>query len=262
MMSLASLLLPHELTNDEDVKRDQMYLMQRYLGAASEREQEQKREERERDSPTYERESATTRYRRSFQQLLDDLDWRITYEASCITWPGTCCGAFLQEDLSEWRVVRSDDFDEVRAGDLSLSGIGEGDWLGGPGRGAGSSLGRGFLRERLLHGTQSMRVRELDLGVHGALPRGAIHRVIRQSWGQLGACYAEGLARNPNLEGRVSVRFVIGRDGSVRKAENAGSDLPDDEAVECVVGAYSGLSFPQPERGTVTVSSRIGFAPG
>jgi len=61
-----------------------------------------------------------------------------------------------------------------------------------------------------------MRVRELDLSVHKALHAG---RSIASS-GSLGParrCYAEGLARNPNLEGRVSVRFVIGRDGSVRK---------------------------------------------
>jgi len=100
-------------------------------------------EERERDSPTYERESATTRYRRSFQQLLDDLDWRITYEASCITWPVRAAGV-LQEDLSEWRVVRSDDFDEVRAGDLSLSGSAKATGSEA-GRGAAARLA-GFLR--------------------------------------------------------------------------------------------------------------------
>jgi hypothetical protein len=75
-------------------------------------------------------------------------------------------------------------------------------------------------------------------------------------------CYEQGLSRNPNLQGRVSARFVIGRDGSVSNASNGGSDLPDSAVVSCVVSAFYGLSFPQPEGGIVTVVYPIMLSPG
>jgi hypothetical protein len=57
----------------------------------------------------------------------------------------------------------------------------------------------------------------------------------------------------------VSVRFVIGRDGSVSNAANGGSDLPDSGVVQCVVRSFYGLSFPQPEAGIVTVVQPLMF---
>jgi len=72
---------------------------------------------------------------------------------------------------------------------------------------------------------------------------------------------SEQLCRD-NLEGRAQVRFVIGRDGSVSNVQNGGSDLPDSGVINCVINAYYGLSFPQPEGGIVTVVYPIMFQPG
>ena len=44
--------------------------------------------------------------------------------------------------------------------------------------------------------------------------------------------------------------FVIDKNGAVSKTGNSGSDLPDAGVVACIVQAFKGLSFPQPERGT------------
>jgi hypothetical protein len=89
-----------------------------------------------------------------------------------------------------------------------------------------------------------------------------IQRIVRQNYGRFRMCYERGLQHNPNLEGRVAVRFVIGSDGTVNHAANGGSDLPSGEVVSCVVRAYYGLSFPQPEGGIVTVVYPIMFSPG
>ena len=43
---------------------------------------------------------------------------------------------------------------------------------------------------------------------------------------------------------------------------NGGSDLPDNGVVSCVVRAFYGLSFPQPEGGIVTVVYPIMLSPG
>jgi hypothetical protein len=58
------------------------------------------------------------------------------------------------------------------------------------------------------------------------------------------------------------VRFVIGRDGSVSNVSDAGSDLADAGAKECVTRAFYGLRFPVPEGGIVTVVYPLLFRPG
>jgi len=97
--------------------------------------------------------------------------------------------------------------------------------------------------------------------VSGRLPPEVIQRIVRQNFGRFRLCYENGLRTSPSLQGRVAVRFVIGRDGSVTRAEDGGSDLPDPRVVRCVTSAFTALSFPQPEGGVVTVVYPILFAP-
>jgi outer membrane biosynthesis protein TonB len=105
------------------------------------------------------------------------------------------------------------------------------------------------------------RVRAGQLAVSGRLPTEVISRILRQNHGRLRACYETGLRANPNLQGRVTTRFVIGRDGAVSVAANAGSDLPDARVVQCVIRTLHPLSFPQPESGIVTVVYPVVFHP-
>ncbi len=95
----------------------------------------------------------------------------------------------------------------------------------------------------------------------GRLPPSAIQRVVRQNFGRFRMCYEEGLRKNPSLEGRVAVRFLIGSDGRVTTASPAAA-LPDPSVTSCVVSAFRGLSFPKPENGTVSVTYPIAFTPG
>ena len=88
-----------------------------------------------------------------------------------------------------------------------------------------------------------------------------IQAVVRNDYGRIRTCYEQGLHGCPNLEGRISIRFVIGRDGTVTKARDNGSDLPDAAVVQCVVRAVRGLTFPRPKQ-PVTVEYPIMFSPG
>lgn len=154
---------------------------------------------------------------------------------------------------------------------LGLSGIGEGS--GGPGEGIGVGDNIGGLGKNLNYGFDSGRkmpgkyvpknivMRQGVTTASGRIPPEVIQRVIRQNFGRFRNCYEMGLRNNPNLAGRVSVKFVIGRDGSVSQASNGGSDLPDSGVVNCIVGAFRGLSFPQPENGIVTVGYSIQLSP-
>ncbi len=110
-----------------------------------------------------------------------------------------------------------------------------------------------------------LTTRSLRLGatsVSGRLPPEQIQAKVRQSFGKLRTCYEEGLGRDPSLKGRVTVRFVIDREGKVSKAAAApGSTFPDQKVSDCVVEAITQLTFPKPEGGIVTVTYPIQFEP-
>jgi hypothetical protein len=164
------------------------------------------------------------------------------------------------------------------AGGLGLAGIGEGgggQWNGiglgrvgtvgnGNGLGDGQEFGNGHSHGQL-QGTHIAKAPGLvRVGIpvtSGRLPPEVIQRTVRQNFGRFKFCYEAGLRNNPNLAGRVAVRFIINHDGSVSSAQNGGSDLPDAGVVSCVTRAFFGLSFPQPENGIVTVTYPIVFAP-
>ena len=110
-------------------------------------------------------------------------------------------------------------------------------------------------------GDDKGKVRAGATSVNGRLPPEVIQRIVRQNQGRFRACYTDGLSRNPSLEGRVSVRFVIGRDGTVSNVANGGSDLPDPKVVACVERVFERMTFPQPEGGIVTVSYPLMFSP-
>lgn len=99
------------------------------------------------------------------------------------------------------------------------------------------------------------------LQASGRLPPEVIQRVVRQSAGRFRLCYENGRRNNTKLQGRVTVRFVIGSDGKVSNVGNGGSDLPDPGVVSCVVRAFYGLVFPKPAGGIVVVTYPMMFAP-
>jgi hypothetical protein len=166
--------------------------------------------------------------------------------------------------------------DAFGAGGLGLSGVGEGGGgrgegiglgnIGTLGHGAGTGTGQGFGNGhgRLggAHQTKSPSLRQGATQVNGRLPPEVIQRIVRQNFGRFRLCYENGLRTNPNLQGRVAVKFVIDRSGAVSTAQDGGSDLPDQGVVSCVVRGFGNLSFPQPEGGIVTVVYPIIFNPG
>jgi len=165
----------------------------------------------------------------------------------------------------------------IGAGGLGLSGPG----LGGGGTAVGSiGMGRigtcsglncygngdgGFARSSALghggHVTRAPRMAVSPPTLSGHLPPDVIQRIVRQNFGRFRNCYEGGLRSNPNLEGRVTARFVIGRDGAVSNV-SAGGDIPDASVRSCVASAFYGLSFPAPDAGIVTVTYPIMFSPG
>jgi hypothetical protein len=161
------------------------------------------------------------------------------------------------------------------AGGLGLSGVGEGgggrgEGIGigefgfghGAGTGTGQGIGHGGDRLRGGHTVRPPHMRDTVPNVNGRLPAEVIQRIVRQNFGRFRLCYENGLRGNPNLQGRVTVKFVIDRSGAVGTTADGGSDIPDSGVVQCVVRGFGNLSFPQPEGGMVTVVYPILFNPG
>jgi|GEM_PF-4409519 len=98
--------------------------------------------------------------------------------------------------------------------------------------------------------------------VNGRLPAEVIRKNVREKFGEYRKCYQAGLENDPELTGKIVVRFVIGRDGLVSNAAYADtSSMPDKAVSECVVSSFKKLKFPKPEGGIVTVTYPITFAP-
>jgi FHA domain len=314
--AMAFFVPPLGLTDDEDLDKDALYLMQQYLKSAAEREQEEKEAEVVQDNSDNKEGGTGTRAkgeegsmgnpttkavnkRYAVQGPKDNPDPHIARQAAlreamefgmigllntgaagdpnAPTAPWGRDTSLGSDDVSARGNMWGDEIgDAFGAGGLGLSGIGEGGGgrgegiglgnIGTLGHGAGTGTGQGFGagHGRLggSHQTKAPKVRMGATTVSGRLPPEVIQRIVRQNYGRFRMCYEQGLGRNPNLEGRVSARFVIGRDGAVSNASNGGSDLPDSGVVSCVVSAFYGLSFPQPEGGIVTVVYPIMLSPG
>jgi hypothetical protein len=314
--AMAFFVPPLGLTDDEDLDKDALFLMQQYLKAAAERENEEKDpevvqensdnkeggtgtrakgEEGSMGNPT----TKATNKRYAVQGPKDNPDPHIARQAAlreamefgmigllntgaagdpnAPTAPWGRDTSLGTDDISARGNMWGDEIgDAFGAGGLGLSGIGEGGGgrgegiglgnIGTLGHGAGTGTGQGFGagHGRLggSHKTAAPKVRMGATTVSGRLPPEVIQRIVRQNYGRFRMCYEQGLGRNPNLQGRVSARFVIGRDGSVSNVSNGGSDLPDSGVVSCVLSAFYGLSFPQPEGGIVTVVYPIMLEPG
>jgi hypothetical protein len=168
--------------------------------------------------------------------------------------------------------------DAFGTGGLGLSGPGEGGGgnsdfiglnglggLGHTGRCLGSNcsgIGVGYGHPGGGYHPKAIRApREGNVTSNGRLPPEVIQRIVRQHFGQYTFCYQNGLKTNPTLSGRVTVRFVIGRDGAVAVAADGGSDIPDRAVAQCVVSSFAGLSFPAPDNGQVTVVYPLTFTP-
>jgi len=314
--AMAFFVPPFGLTDDEDIDRDRLYLMQQYLDSAAEREQQEKEAEVVEESADNKEGGTGTRAkgeegsmgnpttkavnkRYAVQGPKDNPDPHLARQAAlreatefgmigllntgaagdpnAPTAPWGRETSLGMDDMSARGNMWGDEIgDAFGAGGLGLSGIGEGgggrgEGIGlgnigtlghGAGIGSGQGFGSGHGRLGGSHKTAAPKMRMGATTVSGRLPPEVIQRIVRQNYGRFRMCFEQGLVRNPNLEGRVSVRFVIGRDGAVSNVANGGSDLPDSQVISCIVSAYYGLSFPQPEGGIVTVVYPIMFSPG
>lgn len=116
---------------------------------------------------------------------------------------------------------------------------------GGPGLGYGRDGGAGF-------GARGPRKPKIHIGVIKPTPgvdKDIIRRVVRAHINEVRHCYNQGLARRPNLRGRVAVQFTIGPRGTVPLSVVAESSVKDANVGRCIAKAVKRWRFPKPRFG-------------
>ena len=95
-----------------------------------------------------------------------------------------------------------------------------------------------------------------------SLPRRAVDEVVARNAGRLRLCYQDALRREPDLAGRITVRFSVDPGGSVLVASDAGTTVADPAVIRCVLSAFAAMTFPARGTGdTVWASYVVAFPP-
>ena len=109
------------------------------------------------------------------------------------------------------------------------------------------------------------RVGTVDVGKGGTggfCSRGDIEKNVRLRAGAVRACYEQQLQVRPKLAGKITVRWTIHVDGTVKNAAVASSSLRNDAVERCILRAIRRIRFQKPKGGLCVVSWPFAFQPG
>ncbi len=147
-----------------------------------------------------------------------------------------------------------------------LGGGGSADGFGGlstKGRGSGrdgfGENGGQFTKK----GTGSLGRIDGSPIILGALDKSLIDQVVRRHMNQLRYCYQRELTKNPDLGGKITIKFVIDREGQVSTAKVKSSTMGNAAVESCMTSRFQRFTFPKPKgNGVVIVSYPFLFSPG
>lgn len=87
----------------------------------------------------------------------------------------------------------------------------------------------------------------------GNVDKATIDRIVKQHLPQIRYCYERELGINPDLAGKMTVKFVIAKDGSVSTSTSAFSTLGSPAAESCVHARFLRMRFPKPRGGGIAM---------
>ena len=102
-------------------------------------------------------------------------------------------------------------------------------------------------------GTSSMATG--DPIILGALDKSVIDNVIRQHLSQIRYCYQKELNKNPALYGKIVIKFVIAKNGSVSSAKTHSTSMNNAIVENCICQRFMRFQFPQPKGGGIVIVS-------
>lgn len=87
----------------------------------------------------------------------------------------------------------------------------------------------------------------------GKVDKASLESVFRRRMSAIQTCYQQALKVNPNLAGKVTIRFTIGTAGTVTDISVADNSTGDSSVGACIIQKVRTWPFPAPEGGAVTV---------
>ncbi len=105
------------------------------------------------------------------------------------------------------------------------------------------------------HKPTGPRVKSHGVITKGSISKATIRRLVQRQLPQIKHCYEKGLSKRPDLEGRISVRFVISSKGVVQTAAVVDSTLSNTPVEQCIARAVQRITFPQPDDGGVVIAT-------
>ncbi|MBX7232501.1 MAG: AgmX/PglI C-terminal domain-containing protein [Bdellovibrionales bacterium] len=128
--------------------------------------------------------------------------------------------------------------------------------VGTAGKGGGSGTYKGFGSMALGNtGNASVGLLEEESEVEGGLDKDVIARYIKSQLGQIRYCYERQLSANPDLYGKILVKFVIGSSGEVTTQSIGVSTLKSAMVEGCILRRVASWKFPTPKGGTKVIVS-------
>jgi hypothetical protein len=135
-------------------------------------------------------------------------------------------------------------------GDSRLSGVGiDGAGTGGPGRGGRDGITT--IRKPKPKGPVNVGEAIFLSGID----KSAVDRVIKGHLSSLRYCYQRELPANPDLHGKVVIKFVIAKDGSVSQSSVRSSTLDNQPTERCLVEKFGRMRFVKPKGGGIAIVS-------
>jgi TonB family protein len=119
--------------------------------------------------------------------------------------------------------------------------------------------GRGKREARVVARVSSAALQEFD---SDSRSQNDIKKVIRRRLGGIKHCYEKRLKRNPDLKGKIVVRFVIHAGGRVIEVEVVENTTGDRELGQCIAARVKSVRFPPAEGGETSVVYPFILAPG
>ncbi|WP_413578247.1 AgmX/PglI C-terminal domain-containing protein [Bdellovibrio sp. HCB290] len=134
--------------------------------------------------------------------------------------------------------------------DWGAAGNGAGVMISTNGKGGGKNAsGMGGLAQGGT-GNAGVGLIEEESEITGGLDREIIAQYIKSQLGQILYCYERQLSANPDLFGKVAVKFTIGGTGQVEQQLIGDTTLKNSTVEGCILNRVAAWKFPAPQGGT------------
>jgi len=184
--------------------------------------------------------------------------------------PGTIQGAGVEQGAAAARLTSAWDTKGV---EVAGAGAPPSGFRAGPPGGGGSGQGTTYAKlDREEMGSMrpaaqvaggareeevKVRIREGQLGEQaglGKIDKAAVESVFRRRMSAIRVCYERSLKTNPDVQGKVTIRFTIGRAGTITAIEVTENTTGDAAIGTCIAQKVRSWRFAPPDEGEVTFS--------